>query len=351
MRGRARDRELDRATASIQVARAILAGAAQQGHDVGALAAQFDLTAAELADADARMPAPVGVAMWEQVPRIVGDDLFGLRLGQRASDAGVLPIVGYVVQTSPTLEEGLTHALRYQRLVQTLNRAELHVADASARLAVHVRPRHVEPLRHAVDFALAFCVSLAGRLTGAPVVPTRARFAYRAPASVDEHTRLFGSDVRFDAPLTELAFDPSVLRRPVLSADVQLRALVERHADALLAKLPASDSAAERARAAIVGGLRSDRADVNAVARALRTSPRTLQRRLKAEGTSHIQLLDEVRRDLALRYVEDRSLSLAEVAFLLGFADQTTFHRAFVRWTSEAPGAFRRARTDRPGRA
>jgi AraC-like DNA-binding protein len=340
--GGAPDHALASATASAQVVRGILLRAAAYGHDASALAARFGLSERDLADPDARVPAPVAVAIWEQVPRIVGDGCFGLRLGELASSAGVLPIVGYVAQTSPTLGEGLAHALRYQRLVQTLNRVDLHVTNAHARLTVHLRAPHVERLRHAVDFALAFFVTFAGRLTGAPLAVRRAAFAHDAPADMAEHRRLFGESLRFGAPRTALDVDPAVLDRPVLSADVELRGVLERHANVLLARLPAGDSLSERTRAALAEGLSAGRSEVRALARQLRMSARTLQRRLQAEGTSFVALLDDVRRELALRYVDDRSLSLSEVAFLLGFADQTTFHRAFVRWTGTAPGAFRR---------
>ncbi len=338
----ARDRELETATASMQVARAIIAAAAQYGYDPSALAGRFGLTAAQLADPDARVPARIGVALWEEVPRIVGDELFGLRLGQRASDVGAIPVLGYVVQTSPTLGEGLARALRYQRLVQTLNPAELLHAGTEAQLVVHIRARHVERLRHATEFALAFTVSFAARVTGEPLIPRGVRFAHAKPSSLEEHRRVFGDELRFDTPRTELDMEPAVLARPVLSADPHLCALIERHAEALLERLPSSGSLTDRARAALVEGLRSGRTDVAAVAEGLRMSARTLQRRLSAEGTSYAELLDALRRELALRYVGDHTLSLSEVAFLVGFADQTTFHRAFVRWTGRTPGAFRK---------
>jgi AraC-like DNA-binding protein len=338
----ARDRELETASASMQVARAIVAAAAQYGHDPNALAARFGLTAARLADPDGRIPARIGVALWEEVPRIVGDELFGLRLGQRASDVGAIPILGYVVQTSPTLGDGIARALRYQRLVQTLNPAELLHASATARLVVHIRARHVERLRHATEFALAFTVSFAARVTGQALTLRRVRFAHTKPSDLAQHRRIFGDDLRFDAPQTELEMDPAMLSRPVLSADPQLCAVIEQHAEALLERLPSSGSVTDRARAALVEGLRSGRTEIASVAEGLRMSARTLQRRLMADGTSHAELLDGVRRELALRYVADRTLSLSEVAFLVGFADQTTFHRAFVRWTGRTPGAFRR---------
>lgn len=326
----------------MQVAGAILAGACLYGHDVRELASRFGLAPDDLMDPDARIPASTGVAMWDEVPRIVGDDLFGLRLARRASEAGTLPIVGYIVQTSPTLGEGLSRALRYQRLVQTLNPASLRVDGAVVRLEVAVRPPYVQRLRHAVDFAFAFVVSFVARLTGRPLVPRRARFAYSAPSTDREHRQLFGSDLRFGAPRTELVMDASELRRPVPTADPQLRRLIEHHADALLSRLPARDSVADRVRAAVLDGLPRGAAGLDAVARTMRTSRRTLQRMLAADGTSHAVLVDEVRKQLALRQVADGSLSLAEVAFFLGFADQTTFHRAFVRWTGRSPGAYRK---------
>jgi AraC-like DNA-binding protein len=340
--GGERHKELHAATVSAQVARTILQGAAAYGHEFASLAARFGLSEQDLADPDARIPAPQGLRMWQEVPRIVGDDRFGLRLGERASGAGTLPIVGYIMQTSPTLGEGITRALRYQRLVQTLNRAELQVSDRTARLVVHIRAPHVEPLRHAIDFVLTFVVSLASRLTGCRVEPQRACFAHTKPREVDAHERVFGKDVHFSTPVTEILFERELLDRPLLSSDIQLRELIERHADALLMRLPGGDGLFERTRKALVESLRSGHTGVRDIARHLRMSTRTLQRRLSGERTTHAQLLDGVRRDLALLYVPNLTLSLTEVAFLLGFADQTTFHRAFVRWTGETPGAFRR---------
>jgi AraC-like DNA-binding protein len=232
--------------------------------------------------------------------------------------------------------------LRYQRLVQTLNRAELEVTESRARLVVHVRAAHTEPLRHAIEFVLTFLVLLAGRLTGSPVVPRRVCFAHDKPKQVEDYERVFGKDLYFNAPVTEMVFDRAILDRPVLSKDVQLRGVLERHAEALLTRLPGGDGLVDRTRIVLVESLRSGRTGVADVARRLRMSTRTLQRRLGGEKTSHAQLLESVRRDLALRYVTDLTLSLSEVAFLLGFADQTTFHRAFVRWTGKAPGAFRK---------
>lgn len=352
MRGAATsvDPDIARATASVQMARAILLGASAYAQDPEVLAGRFGLSPPDLGDADGRLPSRVVVAMWDEVPRIVGDDRFGLRLGLRASQAGTLPVVGYVIQTSPTLGEGLARALRYQRLVQTLNRAELVTGRLDARIVFHVSARHVERLRHAIEFAAAFCMAFAGRLLGRRVVPSRVCFAHAPPSALDEHRSIFGEKIAFQSAATEIALDPALLALPLPSADEGLGEIVERHAAALLARVPNDDSFARAVRAALAGTLAKGRGAVAEVARRLHMSPRTLQRRLQAEGTSGVELLDDVRRELALHYVADMSLSLAEVAFLLGFSDQTTFHRAFIRWTGKPPGALRELREPREPR-
>lgn len=92
-----------------------------------------------------------------------------------------------------------------------------------------------------------------------------------------------------------------------------------------------------------VAGLEDGTSSIGDVAKRLATSSRTLQRRLAEIGTSHADLLDETRTELARRYLGERSLSIPEVAFLLGYADVPTFHRAFKRWTQRTPGEHRRS--------
>ena len=86
-----------------------------------------------------------------------------------------------------------------------------------------------------------------------------------------------------------------------------------------------------------------------AVAGKLHMSPRSLQRRLHSEGTSFAELLSELRRDLALRYLRDQRIAIAEVGFLLGFLDVSAFHRAFKRWTGSTPAEYQRSIHARAG--
>jgi AraC-like DNA-binding protein len=107
-----------------------------------------------------------------------------------------------------------------------------------------------------------------------------------------------------------------------------------------LARFPDQHGLDARLRQAICDELRLGQLSLETVAKRLGTPPRTLQRRLRQEGTSFAEMADRLRRDLAERYLRDRRLSVAETAFLVGFSDVSAFHRAFVRWTGKTPRTF-----------
>jgi AraC-like DNA-binding protein len=127
-----------------------------------------------------------------------------------------------------------------------------------------------------------------------------------------------------------------------MKADPSLCALLDRHARELLARYPREDSLVERIRTLMKGELNGGDASLEVVAERLGMSARTLQRKLQASGTSHQELLDEMRRDLAVRYLREPGMAVCEVAYLLGFSESSAFHRAFKRWTGTTPSEFRR---------
>ena len=138
--------------------------------------------------------------------------------------------------------------------------------------------------------------------------------------------------------------DYAGLDDPLPRADSTLCDLLDQHAQALLDRLPRSDSFADRVRAAIANELTAGDPTAEHVSEALGMSTRTLRRRLKEEGTSHQHVLDEVRNELARSYLGEGKLGITEVAFLLGFSDASAFHKAFRRWTGRGPGDWLRER-------
>lgn len=109
----------------------------------------------------------------------------------------------------------------------------------------------------------------------------------------------------------------------------------------MLRSLPVADDLTFRVRSLLTGSLRGNAApSQSAVARRLAMSERMLQRRLRDAGTSFVEVLGEVRRELAHAYLSE-GMGSGEVAFLLGYSEQSAFHRAFRRWSGQTPEAFR----------
>jgi AraC-like DNA-binding protein len=326
-------------TLSVLAVRAIAAGAAKRGLAPAELCARFAIAPALLADVEARVPVSLVVALWTEVPALVGDDDFGLHVAELIA-AAPQGLGGRLIAAAPTFGEGLRRLLRFERVFHDVRTSELTVSGDRAVLAHDTRGGLALP-RHAAEFGWAFLVLLGRRTTGAQLVPLAVELRHPAPASTAEHVRLFGVAPRFGAAVDRLVLRRGDLDRAQHGADAALAEILEAHAQGLHQRLPATPDLLDRARAAIRDGL-PDAAAVSAVARRLGLAPRTLQRRLADRGVTFQGLVDEVRRDLARQLLAAPATAVAEVAFALGFADQSAFHRAFVRWTGQTPGSWRR---------
>jgi len=120
-----------------------------------------------------------------------------------------------------------------------------------------------------------------------------------------------------------------------------LRSWLERQAATVLARLPAGDDACDEVRSVLSVQATAGEMTIDAVARRLSTTARTLQRRLARSGTSFEELRDDARRQAAELYLSTTTLTIAEVTYLLGYSEPTAFHRAFRRWHGTTPQAFR----------
>lgn len=328
---------------SVLVARLLVGGAAALGLSIEDLRKRAGLASDALApellaDPDARIPARDVVALWTFLPTLV-EKPFGLWLAGLLRDPP-LTVAAFVIHTSPNLGEGLARAVRYQRLLHDQSRSE--IIHGAGEIAYRHQVGAFRAPAAAIEFGFASMMNIARKATGAHVYPARVSFQHPAPADLSLHREWFGDRVQFDRPHDEIAFTTEDLERPLVTADPSLRDVLEAHAKVLLARLPdASATASQRVRVAIAEQLRDGAPTLEQVATKLGLPTRTLQRRLKDEGTRFDALLDEVRHELAKRYLSDDRISIQEAAFLLGFSDVAAFHRAFVRWTGTTPARYR----------
>jgi AraC-like DNA-binding protein len=285
---------------------------------------------------DARVPYRVVVEVWDRLAAASGDPAFGLRAAERM-EADALGVLGYLARTAETLGEALDRVQRYHRLLK--DPSELSITATAAGLRVVERPPPGEgPYpRHLAEAILAAYVVLGRRWTGAPIAAVAASFEHARPEGTRAHVEVLGCEPVFGAAENALVLPVEAARLPLQTADAALGRYLEPAAAAALAALPAGDTLLADLSRVLLGELPDGYPSIDRVARRLGLSSRSLQRRLQERATRYQDVVDTVRHEAAVRLLSDSSLSVEEVAFLLGFSDPSGFHRAFRRWTGRAP--------------
>ncbi|MBX3601839.1 MAG: AraC family transcriptional regulator [Rubrivivax sp.] len=332
---------------SARIGALVIDVASARGVELQRLMAEAGFDPAWLDDPEARMPLPVEEALWNRAAALSGDPLFGLHAAATVRP-GAFDVLDYAVRTAPDLRSALQRLARYNRLVHDLASFALVEDGDRVRVEHRFEGGGLRPCRQASEFTLAALVVVARQISGAPLRLLAVEWAHAAPDGVADATAayaaVFGVVPLFDRPVSCVTVRAADLQRAVPAADPGLARIVTAHAEQLLAaRAPAGDTVAARVRQALAAEMANGPLTLARVAGALHLSTRSLQRRLDAEGTRFAELVDEVRRELALRYVADRRLALGEVAFLLGYAEPSPFHRAFRRWTGTTPAALRAA--------
>lgn len=328
----------------------LLETAAAHGIDGAALARAAGMPAHSLDAPSASVAAQDYVRLLDAGAQLAGDAHFGLHVGQRVR-MGTYSAYGLILLSCKDVGQALEQTARYERLAHDLGRSTLLCDGAVA----HYRWTSHYPAasRHLVDSVFAGIRVCGDWLAGMPLPPARLAFCHdgggaallRHAAHRDEYVRVLGSLPVFGAPANTASFDARVLDWPVPNADVSLYPVLCQHAEQLLAQRQAATDQGgaidAQVRAAIVAGLRHGSAKLATIAATLAVTPRTLQRKLADAGTSFQALLDQARYGLARDYLRQPGLSLVDIAFLLGYQEQSAFNHAFRVWAGTNPGAWR----------
>ena len=163
------------------------------------------------------------------------------------------------------------------------------------------------------------------------------RFTHAEPSYRAEYDRIFGVPLVFGSSMNALLFDEELLSMRLPQPNQYVSSLLTERAEALLEKLENSKSTRGRVESLLIPILHTGEAKIETIARKLALSRQTLFRKLKAEGVTFEQVLDELRHKLALEYLNGKNVSVNGTAYLLGFSDPAAFSRAFKRWTGASP--------------
>jgi AraC-like DNA-binding protein len=266
------------------------------------------------------------------------DPAIALKLGTEPRLERYNPL-GIAALTARSLRDALARLARYKQLTCP---ESLDVVERGNECRVEFRYLLAEetepPLL--VDLAFAWVVGIARRGTGGAVSPIRIelRGAAKNPAMYEAH---FGCPVKADAPQNTLVFRRADLDRPFLTHNPDLWAAIAPQLEAELSQALASKAIGEQVKGVLKQLMPGGRPGIDDVAKELRTSSRTLQRRLAEVGATFQRLMQEARRELARHYLLHSSMELNETAYLLGYEDAHSFFRAFHDWEGSPPGEWR----------
>jgi len=280
-------------------------------------------------------------ALWRGLEEEAADPLLGIRIGQSVSVELFDPPL-FAALCSRDLATALARIAQYKRLVCPM---ALNVSSGThgTRLEIAFTRSSAVPPVSLVIAELIFFVQLARLATRSRICPLKVT-APELPEAEEECSRYFGRPVQRAKSLT-LVFSAEDAARPFLTANEKMWKFFEPELRRHLSLLTGAATTVQRVRGALLELLPSGESSMSAVARRLGMSTRTLQRRLTDENESFQQLLDQIREELARYYLKTTKLSGAEISFLIGFEQPSSFFRAFSEWTGQTPEQVRNLAT------
>jgi AraC-like DNA-binding protein len=321
---------------------AMVRAAEARGAQTADVLEQAELSRDTLEDPDARLPGPTALSVWNALRERTGDPALQL-VAPTILPFGAYRVIDYMVAASATVGDGIRRFARFFGLIADAMELTIEAGPHQRGLRLALADGGPVPSVY-VDYVFAALVGRIRMRIRPELRVARVELRRPAPPETTPYTDTFRAPIRFDADGDVLWFDADEWSAPTSNADEALARILEEHARILEQRSPAGvDTFMAGVQQAIVAAL-PEGGGINDVARTLHMSVRTLQRKLVARGATYRHVSDTLRRQLAEGYLIERGVSVAEVAFLLGFSDQTSFHRAFRRWTGEAPGRWRRRR-------
>jgi AraC-like DNA-binding protein len=300
------------------------------------------LTPEAIADPEERLSVRSQITLLDEAAIALQDDCLGFTLA-RDFDPREIGLLYYVMASSQTLGDALKRVARYS---QTTNEALVVRYREGNRLIINLSysgvPRHSD--RHQIEFCMFAVLRICRVLTGRNLVPQHFSIAHYRSEGTAEMSRFVGTKVEFGADTDEFALNANARELPVIHADPYLNNLLLKYCEAALTDRRGNVSQLRtRVDNAISSLLPHGRVVVDDVARSLGMSKRTLARKLSDEGLNFTEILQQLRRDLAGRYLDDPKLHISKIAWLLGFHEVSAFTHAFKRWTGKTPSQIRTA--------
>ncbi|MDJ0951626.1 MAG: AraC family transcriptional regulator [Alphaproteobacteria bacterium] len=323
----------------VQIARMLEA----RGHPSDPVLRKLGLDPKRLQQAEAEIDFAQEVDMFEAAAIHLGDPCFGLHFGASADplDAG---LIGYVAASAATLGDAFRMIEKYIGVSSEGVREKLEIQDQLAVLSEEIVDPSARQYQQTVEFSLALITNFSRFVAQNRLTPEWTEFRHARRDHVDEFERFFGAPVHFGRRRNAIALNRSLLELPCHSADERLLGILKGYCEQILKQRRQELDLRRQVEHLVARLLPTGSVRIMSIAKELGMSERTLARRLQALETSFGQIVDEVRRKLAFRYLEDSNARTSQIAYMLGYSEPSAFNHAFRRWTGVTPTQYKRGR-------
>jgi AraC-like DNA-binding protein len=298
------------------------------------------LSAEALRDPDLKIALTKLDDIFEFAQRMTKDEFLGLHMGEQLTRP-FSHIIGHIMMNCETLLQALSKFCEYQRLVDETTKTVFFEEDGYTVIESDILDMSIRNSRIVAEYKLSGSYAYAKMLTEKKIHLSRVEFNHKAPINKGEYDRIFCCPVHFNKPRNALVMDSKCLSYPIIEPNKKLLEAFEMQAKSMLSSLDANDSYTKKTIQLLISMMPGSLPKINAIAKRQAVSVRKLQMKLKEEGTGYRTLLDGIRKDLAIRYLQEETISISEIAYVLGFSETSAFHRAFKRWTECTPEKYR----------
>lgn len=324
-------------TVAVNYLRAFFEYVQRQGLSLPALLADFGI---DPADREGRVAVADCHRLFRRAAQLLGDEDIGLHAGELMR-LGYYGAAAYAALSCQWGREAVGYLSRYQSLAMDVGAPRIEPDGETLVIHWHTNTQWRQN-RYLADYNLSGLLACSRMVMGDDLRLVRVDMAYAAPADASALQRLCACPIRFDQPVYRLAVPLSMLDYALPEPNPEVCQAMARLAEQQLQLFSRDDGFLSQLRQQLAARLGRGAVSQEELAAALGIHARTLQRRLGEQGLTYSQLVDEVRQTLAAAYIRDPGLSLGEVAFLLGFSEQSNFQKSFKRWFGETPGRYRR---------
>ncbi len=314
------------------------------GLDASALLRDSEIGEAQLRDRNAHLPLQIWHQLAEDIQRISGEKSVGIHY-LHSNSAVAAGLLGMAAITAPTMYHSWRTVIRYRHII--MNTGNTHFVETNDTIVMRWYPlsRSITDSKHLVDAVVGGWIVNSRRLTGVEVCPINVSLTHSDIEDSERFRSVYGDNVKIKQQYNSIEFKKEDWNLPIRYADKKLHHLLcgqaEKDASIFKSKLTLAEMVEHHIKQQLpLGG-----ASVQSIATLTHLSPRTLQRQLTKEGTNFKDLLDNVRHELALDYLQDPSLSTLDIALKLGYNQASSFCTAFKGWTGTSPSLYFENRT------